>query len=317
MALGTQHSRTNHLLVDSLRRNCADALRSRCTSHSNGWSRPRLSPNWRCGWWWTSFRTSPRLLGLRRYSAANCWSRPSTSWRIFAMLNAQNQSQRRQSIGVSPPSQVLNGPNYAIWDVTESMFQDSSDFALLRLGANPARSEVDEPHQWKQPIVNPFAPDVGERVAAFGYRRSRIVTSINSQGGRHIDLDDEMMASVGIVRERFEFRRDRRMLPFPCYRVGGRFDGGMSGGPVFDEFGSLCGIVCSSFHGPEREGEPISHVATLWPLFGLGIDFDRGDKYPRGVQYPAIELARGGQIKVSDLPRLENWFSFLQQLPRP
>lgn len=213
--------------------------------------------------------------------------------------------------------QVLGGPNYVIWAVTESILQDSSDIALLRLGTNPATTELDEPHQWKQPIVNPFAPDLGERVAAFGYRRSRIVTSPNSQGGHHIDLNDEMMASVGIVRERFELRRDRRMLPFPCYRVSSRFDAGMSGGPVFDEFGSLCGIVCSSFDGPESEDEPISYVATLWPLFDLGIDFDRGDRYPRGVQYPAIELARGGQIKVSDLPRLENWFSSLQQSPGP
>ena len=93
--------------------------------------------------------------------------------------------------------QVLGGPNYAIWDVTESMLQDSSDFALLRLGANPARSEVDEPHQWKQPIVNPFAPGVGERVAAFGYRRSRIVTSTNSQGGRHIDPGDRRLLLDG------------------------------------------------------------------------------------------------------------------------
>ena len=36
------------------------------------------------------------------------------------------------------------------------------------------------------------------------------------------------------------------MLPFPCYHVGARFDAGMSGGPVFDEYGSLCGLVCAS-----------------------------------------------------------------------
>ena len=38
------------------------------------------------------------------------------------------------------------------------------------------------------------------------------------------------------------------------------------------------------------------------------IDADRGGDYPRGVTYPAIELARDGQIHVSDGPRLLQWF---------
>ncbi len=116
------------------------------------------------------------------------------------------------------------------------------------------------------------------------------------------------MGSIGVVRDIFEMRRDQH-LPFPCYQVSARFDGGMSGGPVFDETGSLCGLVCSNIDSSHLEGEPISYVTTLWPLFCNVVNGDRGDKYPQGVSYPAIELARGGQIFVADLPRLEEWLA--------
>lgn len=205
--------------------------------------------------------------------------------------------------------QVLPGPEYTVWDVTEGIADPVSDIALLRLGSNPARSSNNGPHRWKQPCVNPFAPEVGECVAAFGYRRGHVRASNDASGGRHVDLDDEPMASVGVVQEIFEWRRDRVMLPFPCYQVSARFDGGMSGGPVFDETGCICGVVCDNFDGSHLDGEPISYVAMLWPLFRLIVDADRGDGYPRGIRYPAIELARGGLISVPDLPGLEEWFT--------
>ena len=106
----------------------------------------------------------------------------------------------------------------------------------------------------------------------------------NSEGGIHIELNDEPMASVGVVREVFKWQRDYSHLRWPCYQVSARFDGGMSGGPVFDETGCLCGIVCSNVAGSHIDNEPLSYVTTLWPLFRLILSQDRGDKYPRGAE---------------------------------
>ena len=204
--------------------------------------------------------------------------------------------------------QVLPGPEYVIWDVISAIAHPGSDLALLQTSSNPRRSDPDNPHRWSAPRVNPFAPQVNERVAAFGYRRGRARASRDAAGELDIVVEGEFMSSVGIVREIHEWRRDQGMLQFPCYQVGARFDAGMSGGPVFDEYGSLCGLVCSGFDGSHKAGEPISFVTTLWPLFALIIGGDRGDDYPRGVQYPAIELARDGQIYVADRTRLMDWF---------
>ena len=204
--------------------------------------------------------------------------------------------------------QLLPGPEYIIWDVVDGVAGPIADIALLRLGTNPRKSNPEKPHVWRQPQLNPFAPDIGERLVAFGYRNSTIQVSKNLQGGPHIELNDEPITSVGIVREIYEMRRDQ-LLPFPCYQVSARFDRGMSGGPVYDETGCLCGLVCSNVDGSHLDGEPVSYVTTLWPMFRSIISMDRGDAYPRGIRYPAIELARGGQIFVPDLPRLERWIA--------
>lgn len=203
--------------------------------------------------------------------------------------------------------QLLPGPEYLVWDVIEAWPCPVSDIALLHLGSNPYRSHPEKAFQWRQPRLNAFAPEIGETVAAFGYRKMTVGVSINSRGGRHIELNDEPMISVGKVKDIYELRRDNVFLPFPCYQVSARFDGGMSGGPVYDETGLLCGLVCSNVHGSHKHGEPISYVTSLWPMFRQIISADRGDNYPRGVDYQVIELARGNQISVPELNRLEQW----------
>lgn len=205
--------------------------------------------------------------------------------------------------------QLLPGPEYIIWDVVDAVADPATDLALLRLAKNPGRSHPEKSQEWRALRVNCFAPEIGERVAAFGYRKSVVRISKNNDGGNHIELNDEPIMSVRVVREIFEWRRDSAMLSFPCYEVSARFDNGMSGGPVFDETGSICGVVCAHLEGSHLDGNPVSYVTTLWPLFRMMIETDRGDNYPRGVRYPVIELARGGQIGVTDLPRLEQWFT--------
>lgn len=204
--------------------------------------------------------------------------------------------------------QILPGPEYVLWDIVEAIACPIEDILLLRTAKNPATSNPDLPLRWRQPIVNPFSPVVGSRVAAFGYRLGEATTSRNAEGGHHVDLNDEPIMSVGIVQEIHEWKRDNYLLPFPCYQVNARFDGGMSGGPVFEESGALCGIVCNGMAGAHDEGNPISYVSMLWPLFRLIINWDRGDNYPRGIRYPAIELAQGKQIRVNDFSRLKSWF---------
>jgi S1-C subfamily serine protease len=188
--------------------------------------------------------------------------------------------------------QIAPGEQYQLWDVVCMWLCPTTDLAILQTESAPWHSDEKPNLQWKQPLIRSSPPEVGEKIAAFGYRRGEVSTKMNANGGWHHDLNSEHMASVGIVREIFETRRDSVVLPFPCYQVSARFDSGMSGGPLFDETGAICGLVCASVQGSHEIGEPISYACTLWPLFGTKISADRGDAFPRGIWYPMIELAK-------------------------
>jgi hypothetical protein len=88
------------------------------------------------------------------------------------------------------------------------------------------------------------------------------------------------------------------MLPFPCFRVGARFDGGMSGGPVMNDRGRLCGIVCSNMPPSDEGGMHDSFVSTLSPVLGVAIDAPWNAARDR-ASYPLIEYATARIIDVN------------------
>jgi len=61
------------------------------------------------------------------------------------------------------------------------------------------------------------------------------------------------------------------MLTFPCFEIRGRFDGGMSGGPVFNDAGHCCGVVCAC--ADYGDGQYVSYATTLWPALWTPLTF--------------------------------------------
>jgi hypothetical protein len=164
--------------------------------------------------------------------------------------------------------QVLPGPRFFFWRVRKADIHSIADLALLFLDDFPEKvSDDGELPPWMPTRMSPVPPGPGGRVAAFGYRLSRL----SSRNGLNFKLDDESMSSSGIVRRIFPLKRDDVFMPFPCFQVSARFDGGMSGGPVIDESGGLCGIVSSGVSMQDDDpAEPISYASILWPIFMLG-----------------------------------------------
>lgn len=198
--------------------------------------------------------------------------------------------------------QVFPGPVYRIWNVLRA-WSCSSDIALLQLGLD-GTSAPEAQVTSRSPLLRLLPPATGQKVLAVGYREGRIEVTEGVDGIHHIVLKDVGTTSIGEVGQIFPVRRDSAMLTFPYFEVFARFAPGMSGGLVIDEDGALCGLVCAGtdFHDPNAS--PLSYAATLWPMLTTTISADRGDTYPRGVEYPVIDLALDKIIHVTGLEGL-------------
>lgn len=183
---------------------------------------------------------------------------------------------------------------YVIWAVQKLWLVPISDIALLNV--IPYCENAANMKNRRSVKLNLFPPKIGSKIVGYGYHNSDVDKSNVTNGTLNIVLDDKASTTVGEVMEIHDLYRDKVRLNFPCFRVNARFDGGMSGGPVFNSNGEVCGIVCSSLPADELYQEHVSYITTLWPLMGMVIDADRGEKYPRNVSYPVLDLARDGII---------------------
>lgn len=212
--------------------------------------------------------------------------------------------------------QVLPGPPpvYRVWNVFRAWICPS-DIAILHLGLD-GTTAPESRVEWRAPLLRMMPPPPGHKVLAFGYRESKIDVSKGADGTPHIKLDDIGTVSIGEVGQIFPERRDLSMLTFPCFEVLARFAPGMSGGLVIDEDGALCGLVCASLDVGDPNAAPLSYATTLWPMLRTLISADRGDAYPRGVEYPVIDLALDKIISVVGLEELDPGLFPGRTLPR-
>ena len=141
------------------------------------------------------------------------------------------------------------------------------------------------------PILDLIPPAVGATIVGVGFHSG---TARESDGT--IAVNHQAHTSSGRVIKVEDERRDNFSHTFPCFQVDARFDGGMSGGPVFDERGLVCGIICSNMPPFSPDEEHVSYVTTLWPLMAL-----QAPRGPNGTHVPLRELAASGQI------RAEGW----------
>ena len=187
-----------------------------------------------------------------------------------------------------------NGTETAVWASSKLSICPYSDLALISV------VPVDDLAKAQPPLsplrMHILPPAKGEKIAAFGYASTRVVDEI----GHKVEFELNPSMSKGIVTEVFAEKRDTCQLPFPSYEIQGHFIGGMSGGPVFNESGELCGLVCSGLSDASVEysdDPPVAWSVVLWPIVGIRIDHS----IPGVISpppYTLLELARVGLMDV-------------------
>lgn len=189
----------------------------------------------------------------------------------------------------------------ALWLCERVWTAKHTDVAFLQVVPNGQTGHA----PWRgTPALNPYPPARGERIFAFGYPASS--GQIASQEPFGIEWLLQGHTTVGQVTEVYPERRERGFLNFPCFETDARFDGGMSGGPIFDSAGRICGLICGALGG-DTEGSFTSYGAVLWPALLTSIDFRAPGLDVKGP-YGAWELSRVGRL------RIDHWDDVLQRV---
>lgn len=180
-----------------------------------------------------------------------------------------------------------NGTKGIVFNVTKLWISPISDIAILKLSVHKTSTDVKLP---RSVTVDFNIPSPGDRICGFGYPRP----SINAEKNKILWTTDPR-TTTGEIIEVFPQGRDSSMINFPCFRTNARFDPSMSGGPIINKSGCVCGLICSSMPPDEDDGEHVSYVCALWPMVNIEIDVKRSDKSIEGT-YPIMELVNNGFI---------------------
>ncbi len=183
---------------------------------------------------------------------------------------------------------------YHVYAVANAYINPYADLVLFHL--DPF-DKTGSPRTWGQVKLAINIPQPGERIVAFGFTKSKVEVTLNSSGEPEIKLDDVPRVSVGEIIEVYPEKRDSYLLNFPSIRINARLEGGMSGGPVFNDQGELIGVVCSSYDEIESE-DYVSYVSLLWPLMATML-VDKNDNF-----YPLYDLAVKDIVKVAGLEKI-------------
>ena len=183
----------------------------------------------------------------------------------------------------------------ALVPVTRFTKDDSggSDLALLRAGM----LRDGEPHMFPVCRLSARVPRTGTRVLAMGYARSNVAADTETTRVRRIAFARSLSVSTGEVLQVYREGRDtfrdldgrpRGTMPTVCFQTSARFDGGMSGGPVMDENGAICGIVSTG-----GAFDDCSFASATPLLFTLGVPHDDEDDV-----LTVYQLAQAGVVAV-------------------
>jgi hypothetical protein len=161
------------------------------------------------------------------------------------------------------PDHILGGilPMYKVY------FCDTLDIALFKLTL-PVDTRTGEMLRFPVHQLRLSFPGIGEPFFSLGYR------TMDWQKGVSINtynVDHKYSATRGQVEELHAGGRDKVMLPYPCFRTSARLDGGMSGGPLIDNFGRVFGVVCSSF-GVSTDDGHISYASLVGPAMAMTLE---------------------------------------------
>lgn len=135
------------------------------------------------------------------------------------------------------------------------------------------KATVNEKPLTFRPVVLSFRiPKAGDQIGGFGYYAGKGSYKIIEGEQPKGEYSHETAITKGIIKDVFPVKREEGLLKFPCFQTDAQFNPGMSGGPVFNEKGHVCGLICSSMPPTEDDPNYVSHASLLWPILGTFVE---------------------------------------------
>jgi len=213
-------------------------------------------------------------------------------YRNFSLWVIQLTGQKHKS--GSHKGEIIGGPR----PISKVWYSSELDMAVCAL--TPAENNRHN-RLLRLPCLRlgPGIPKIGENILGFGYYQSSgEMTTQFIDGKRLVNYSQNTAFTRGKITDIYFPRRDSAMLNFPCFQTDARFEPGMSGGPVFKENGSVCGVICSAGLN-DTDGNYISNASLIWPVLGttIEVNFKKGDPIEKITLY---ELVKRKYIGVDD-----------------
>jgi hypothetical protein len=146
---------------------------------------------------------------------------------------------------------------YLNWTVLRTSAMGEADLAWLQA----ATGDVVSPDLGTPIRMTLKRPPVGSRIEAVGYPGAEVVYPADARP----ELAMQAVRVTGRVVDPYVDKDpDASTILF---QTDAPFDDGMSGGPVYDESGALCGIVSRGWNWDT--GDRISSASLLWPALAF------------------------------------------------
>jgi S1-C subfamily serine protease len=208
----------------------------------------------------SGFFVAPGLLVTARHVVDDYW-RQLTGERMTADAVAQLKDNAGFSIIAS---QLVDG-HPVQWDIIRMFAADPVDVVFLEAQRHDG---AQLPNSWPVATFSFLPPSVGELIFAIGFPFQKYETV----GAQQFRWNQKASLAGGEVDEVHPHHRDSARLPFPCFRTNARFEGGMSGGPVVNALGQVCGVICQSLPANAPTEDHASYVSLLWPCLSFPFD---------------------------------------------
>lgn len=208
-------------------------------------------------------------------------------WSKFTSLPFKNDGEMPFSILAA---QFPKGKPPIVWIVDCVSFNADTDIVYLKVSPyiNADRYKF---HSFPTIQFNP--PKEGSKLICFGYNKTT-----GTIKNKIIRLRAAASISQGTVTQVFGERLDSSMKPFPVLVTDAKIDGGMSGGPCFNEKGQLCGVNTSGWTFASSDEIPISYVSLIWASVGIKIKatFIKSKQLSLKDEYRIFDLCKAGYV---------------------